>query len=347
MTVFRVIVSLLGLKKLWPRQRSSFLSKSKRFGSSLKKAAVMVRILSPPTGAGEWHANVALCTDNRTNSLVGTEPKPRDGEVLRVVTTVPLLTGRLVKSGMSGLRDIRQQSGARLVTLEDGGSKIWVVGSEESVAKAIETLNKSPAVMLEGEKMTEIVVPETAVGLIIGAGGEGIRGIASESGARTLQIAQLTSKHVCLIVGAPEAVEVAAEKVKELITSSAQRGTGRQQGNRRGRFDVQLGVVPPIFNQEPPPFEMSLAPESRQLVLKTGAVPMHRLAEVRAQIFAHSDFSDELRKINRKTDPAEAYFLRLVAAGLAKNPDMSVRDKRDIVRAIRQTITDPSLAESN
>ena len=88
------------------------------------------------------------------------------------------------------------------------------------------------------------------------------------------------------------------------------------------------------------PFEFSFLPRDRQLVLQTGAVPSYRLEEVRAEIKAHTDFSAEINKVDRKKNPVENYFLKVVATGLGKNPTISAEDKRDIVKTIRMSLVD-------
>jgi hypothetical protein len=266
------------------------------------------------------------------------KPIPRADEVVLDIATLPTLVGKTIGKGAIGLHTIISATGVREIRVSEGGDTLWVVGSKENAAAAISMLEETEAAVRDGEVTKTINVPQESVGFVIGSRGAEIRKIQEDSGCRVVQMHQDNS---CLIAGDEASVEAAIASIQAAVArgkASGNRGGGGGRGNSR---DPVFGVVPDVFNEEPPPFEMSLSPESRQLVLKTGAVPMHRLPEVRAHLFAHTDFSDELRKVDRKTDPAEAYFLRLVANGLAKNPDMTIADKRDIVRAIRQTITGP------
>lgn len=96
--------------------------------------------------------------------------------------------------------------------------------------------------------------------------------------------------------------------------------------------------------RDPPPvFEFSFDPADQQVFLKTGTVSAENIATVRAEIKAHSDFSDELKLVDKTTHSVELYFLRVVAVNLARNPHMTVEEKREMIAGIREMITDPEL----
>lgn len=79
--------------------------------------------------------------------------------------------------------------------------------------------------------------------------------------------------------------------------------------------------------RDPPPvFEFSFDPADQQVFLKTGTVSAENIATVRAEIKAHSDFSDELKLVDKTTHSVELYFLRVVAVNLARNPHMTVEE---------------------
>ena len=99
-----------------------------------------------------------------------------------------------------------------------------------------------------------------------------------------------------------------------------------------------------VDSAEPPPvFEFSFDPANQQVFLKTGTVSPENVAAVRAEIKAHSDFSDELKLVDKSTHAVELYFLRVVAVNLARNPHMTVEEKREMISGIREMITDPEL----
>jgi len=95
----------------------------------------------------------------------------------------------------------------------------------------------------------------------------------------------------------------------------------------------------------PPVFNFSFDPADQQVFLKTGTVSTENVAAVRAEIKAHSDFSDELKLVDKSTHSVELYFLRVVAVNLARNPHMTVEEKREMISGIREMITDPALLD--
>ncbi|KAH8550436.1 hypothetical protein BGW37DRAFT_499391 [Umbelopsis sp. PMI_123] len=91
-----------------------------------------------------------------------------------------------------------------------------------------------------GEENDSINVPQTAVGLIIGKGGETIRGLEQESGAR-IKVDQATSgaeERKVLLFGSPDAIALAKQLIQDKVSGNRDGGHGRYGGgggyNNRG-----------------------------------------------------------------------------------------------------------------
>eukprot|EP00040_Diaphanoeca_grandis_P005003 m.30937 g.30937 ORF g.30937 m.30937 type:complete len:211 (-) comp16368_c0_seq1:349-981(-) len=127
------------------------------------------------------------------------------------------------------------------------------------------------------------------------------------------------------------------------VSSSAKRQQRRQQPRkkfdpRQQQADADAAKLQKYMQPNWHEFQFDFSPERKEIVLHTGMVPHNQIAEVRKQILLHTDFSAEIKKINRKENPVEAYFLRLVASGLGKNPAMTVEDKQNIISTIRKEL---------
>jgi hypothetical protein len=107
-------------------------------------------------------------------------------------------------------------------------------------------------------------------------------------------------------------------------------GVSAQVGGAKGKPAYRI----------PPVFKFSFAPEDRQVQLKTGSVSPENVPVVRAEIKRHTNFSSELNLVDKTTHARELYYLRIVAANLARNPRMSAEQKQSMIKEIREIITE-------
>merc|ERR1719309_1426043 len=99
-----------------------------------------------------------------------------------------------------------------------------------------------------GGGQVEMMVPGHKVGLIIGKGGETIKMLQEQTGAKII-IIQESNEHAeqkpLRISGAPEAIEEAKAKVMDILNQHDERNGGRGgfRGRGRGGFDRGMGEV--------------------------------------------------------------------------------------------------------
>ncbi|KAF5269826.1 hypothetical protein FQR65_LT05872 [Abscondita terminalis] len=92
-----------------------------------------------------------------------------------------------------------------------------------------------------GNNEVEVLVPRAAVGVVIGKGGDMIKKIQAETGAR-VQFQQAKEEgpgeRRCYLSGRPQNVDQARQRIEELIDSVCRREDGGNRGGRgRDRFD--------------------------------------------------------------------------------------------------------------
>ncbi|KAK4884682.1 hypothetical protein RN001_000953 [Aquatica leii] len=93
-----------------------------------------------------------------------------------------------------------------------------------------------------GNNEVEVLVPRAAVGVVIGKGGDMIKKIQAETGAR-VQFQQAKEEgpgeRRCYLSGRPQNVDQARQRIEELIDSVCRRedGGGNRGGRGRDRFD--------------------------------------------------------------------------------------------------------------
>lgn len=91
-----------------------------------------------------------------------------------------------------------------------------------------------------GNNEVEVLVPRAAVGVVIGKGGDMIKKIQAETGAR-VQFQQAKEEgpgeRRCYLSGRPQNVEQARQRIEELIDSVCRREDGGNRGRGRDRFD--------------------------------------------------------------------------------------------------------------
>ncbi|KAL3871210.1 hypothetical protein ACJMK2_039223 [Sinanodonta woodiana] len=88
-----------------------------------------------------------------------------------------------------------------------------------------------------------IDVPRTSVGIVIGKGGEMIKKIQAETGAK-VQFQQddgQSPERVCAITGPPDRVQQAASMINELLQRASFSGRGGRGGSRGGRGGYSSG----------------------------------------------------------------------------------------------------------
>ncbi|XP_074108570.1 P-element somatic inhibitor isoform X2 [Cotesia typhae] len=186
--------------------------------------------------------------------------------------------GLIIGKGGETIKQLQEKSGAKMVVIQDGPSQeqekpLRITGDPQKVEYAKQLVyeliaekeiqmynrgprnndrnsfsndngfnNHGPSSSNNGDNC-EVLVPRAAVGVVIGKGGDMIKKIQSETGAR-VQFQQGREEgpgdRKCLLSGKPQAVEQARQRIQELIDSVTRRddrppqGRGGPRGNGFG-----------------------------------------------------------------------------------------------------------------
>ncbi|XP_020281884.1 far upstream element-binding protein 3 isoform X2 [Pseudomyrmex gracilis] len=179
--------------------------------------------------------------------------------------------GLIIGKGGETIKQLQEKSGAKMVVIQDGPSQeqekpLRITGDPQKVEYAkqlvYELIAEKEMQMFHrggrgGTERTgnysndsgfnhgstnsdgvEVLVPRAAVGVVIGKGGDMIKKIQAESGAK-VQFQQGREDgpgdRKCLLSGKHQAVEQARQRIQELIDSVMRRDDGRNNmGNRGG-----------------------------------------------------------------------------------------------------------------
>ena len=194
----------------------------------------------PSSAAAAVSAAVApgedlLASGSPTEAPPPPTPNPQSTAGMDVTTNLvdcpPGLVGRVIGKGGETIKGLQAQSGAHITVdqnfPEGVPRKISISGPAGCVdiaTKLVEDLLKGGPVRSgsvgPGQAQHLVECPKEMVGRVIGRGGETIKGLQSQTGAR-IQIDQTTSPCTVTITGNPYCVEAAARAVTDVINGGS------------------------------------------------------------------------------------------------------------------------------
>ncbi|XP_044263503.1 far upstream element-binding protein 1 isoform X2 [Tribolium madens] len=177
--------------------------------------------------------------------------------------------GLIIGKGGETIKQLQEKSGAKMVVIQDGPNQeqekpLRISGDPSKVEyakqlvydliaeKEMQNYNRRGGGGRQDDRQqyndygggggneAEVLVPRQAVGVVIGKGGDMIKKIQAETGAR-VQFQQAREEgpgeRRCYLSGTPKQVEQARQRIEELIDSVHRRdgGDGPGQGRGRGR----------------------------------------------------------------------------------------------------------------
>ncbi|XP_028801302.1 far upstream element-binding protein 2 isoform X2 [Neltuma alba] len=214
------------------------------------------------------HNNVEVPNDKQDASR-GQEQPTSAAEITTLKIKVPNnKVGVLIGKAGDTIRYLQYNSGAKIQITRDADADphsttrpVELIGSLDSIEKAEKLINAviaeadaggSPALVARGlssaqatsgSEQIQIQVPNEKVGLIIGRGGETIKGLQTKSGARIQLIPQHlaegddSKERTVQVTGDKRQVELAREMINEVMNQPVRPSTGgfSQQGYRPPR----------------------------------------------------------------------------------------------------------------
>ncbi|XP_054814682.1 uncharacterized protein LOC129315144 isoform X2 [Prosopis cineraria] len=205
----------------------------------------------------------------KQNASWGQEQPTSAAEITTLKIKVPNnKVGVLIGKAGDTIRYLQYNSGAKIQITRDADADpasttrpVELIGSMDSIEKAEKLINAviaeadaggSPALVARGlssaqatvgSEQIQIQVPNEKVGLIIGRGGETIKGLQTKSGARIQLIPQHlaegddSKERTVQVTGDKRQVEIAREMIKEVMSQPVRPSTGgfSQQGYRPPR----------------------------------------------------------------------------------------------------------------
>ena len=194
----------------------------------------------PSSAAAAVSAAVApgvdlLASGSPTEAPPPATPNPQSTAGMDITTNLvdcpPGLVGRVIGKGGETIKGLQAQSGAHITVdqnfPEGVPRKISISGPAGCVdiaTKLVEDLLKGGPVRSgsvgPGQAQHLVECPKEMVGRVIGRGGETIKGLQSQTGAR-IQIDQTTSPCTVTITGNPYCVEAAARAVTDVINGGS------------------------------------------------------------------------------------------------------------------------------
>lgn len=158
--------------------------------------------------------------------------------------------GLIIGKGGETIKQLQEKSGAKMVIIQDGPGQemqkpLRISGDPQKVEHARQLVNdliqekdnyNSQRQTMNGTEQAEVFVPKSAVGVVIGKGGDMIKKIQGESGCK-LQFIQGRGDgpgdRRCIVQGSRAQVEEGKRMIEELIESVQRREQGG--GGRGGR----------------------------------------------------------------------------------------------------------------
>lgn len=195
--------------------------------------------------------------DFGTGSFYGSHGPPESRKVEIPNAKVGLVIGK----GGDTIKQIQLQSGARVQITKDTDHNpnvpfrtVELMGTPEQIDRAEQAIhdviaeadaaaaNSNPGPYASAGEQIQLTVPTNKVGLIIGRGGETIKGLQSKTGARIQLVPLLgpseyhsgVAERVLTLMGSKEQVDAASELIKDLINENRIRGPVVQGGYTQG-----------------------------------------------------------------------------------------------------------------
>ncbi|XP_042898307.1 far upstream element-binding protein 1 isoform X2 [Parasteatoda tepidariorum] len=185
--------------------------------------------------------------------------------------------GLVIGKGGETIRNLQERAAVKMVLIQDGPQQtsqekpLRITGEPDKceyakqlvmdliTEKELETLQRgfegtneygSSAGGQRSGNTHEIMVPKQAVGVVIGKGGDMIKKIQQDSGAR-VQFLNVKEEgpedKVCVVTGTPEQIQAASSFISDLIQSVLvrdQQNVGRGRGRGRGDGNPNFGNNP-------------------------------------------------------------------------------------------------------
>jgi len=184
----------------------------------------------PPGGFGQPNPGLAA---NRMSSI-------------ELVVT-PDKCGLIIGKGGETIKSLQEQLGVKMLLVQEssaisGPKPLKISGQADKVENARRIVEQMLATNdvsavhkggLVGKSMGEVIVPRSAVGVIIGKGGEVIKRIANETGTK-IQFKndedQNANERTAVIQGSPDQITRATQMISDLIFKSGGAGGGGMGG---------------------------------------------------------------------------------------------------------------------
>ncbi|GIY54445.1 far upstream element-binding protein 1 [Caerostris darwini] len=211
---------------------------------------------------------------SKANSPYPPEPgQVSDGQYMTELMIPGPKVGLLIGKGGENIRNLQEKGGVKMVLIQDGpqqtthdkplrisGDPQKVEFAKQMVMDLLAQKDMERNYMNGGTQTNEIMVPRQAVGVVIGKGGDMIKRIQQDSGARVQFIQgkeDLPGDKVCQISGSIDQVQKSSAMIQDLIQSVLVRDQqmggggnnmvmpgGRGRGRGRGNMGGPGGMRP-------------------------------------------------------------------------------------------------------
>lgn len=204
-------------------------------------------------------------------------PPAREGVSSETIVVDSSSVGLIIGRGGDSMRRIEQESGARVQFMQDQSqprrqcritgtkrqradaiAEIFRVASEQDKQGAGSGSNRQPAQthqsqqsaqpLRDGERNTQIWVPDKTVGLVIGRGGETIRDLQEKSGCHVNITGTEKSENgfrPVNLIGTVQSATLARSLIDEIVQSDT-RGAGPSQDRPHRPVDPYQSAPPPM-----------------------------------------------------------------------------------------------------
>lgn len=266
----------------------------------------------PPTKNGNIAAGLV-------SPPVGLSAFPGAGKMITIEMQIPgTKCGLIIGKGGETIKQLQERAQVKMVMIQEnnqvtsGFKPLRIIGEPEKIESAKrlieEVMNskddKAPAYMSDygsmgykpGSSMGEVIVPRSAVGVIIGKNGETIRRLTMETGAK-IQFKPDTNapERTAYIVGTAEQIQRATSLITELVN----RAIAQDQGGGAGSMMSRLGSG----SDSADVFYMHVPANKTGLVIGKGG-------ETIKQISAESGARVELSREPPPTDTEKVFVIR-------------------------------------
>jgi len=219
-------------------------------GQQMEQAKAMINdVVSRANGGGGGARGGPISNQFRPPGGFG-QPNPglaanRMSSIELVVT--PDKCGLIIGKGGETIKSLQEQLGVKMLLVQEssaisGPKPLKISGQADKVENARRIVEQMLATNdvsavhkggLVGKSMGEVIVPRSAVGVIIGKGGEVIKRIANETGTK-IQFKndedQNANERTAVIQGSPDQITRATQMISDLIFKSGGAGGGGMGG---------------------------------------------------------------------------------------------------------------------